>query len=161
MKRPRPKPDPDSADGDGARACAVQLLARREHSSLELRRKLADRGFPQQVIEQVLAGLAAEGLQSDGRFAEQYVRSRAQRGFGPVRIAAELRERGIADPLAREQLADGQWDWAARAERERRKRFGAGLPRDWKEQARQARFLQTRGFGREHMAVLFGAESLD
>ena len=158
MKRSRPKPDADpAAEANGARACAVRLLARREHSSLELRRKLGDRGFPHDLIQSLLAELAAEGLQSDARFAEQYVRSRAERGFGPVRIEAELRERGIEDALVREHLDQGEWDWLAQADAARCKRFGAVLPQEWNDRARQARFLQTRGFGREHMGALFGA----
>ena len=154
MQRSKPKPDSGpAADAAAARSRAVQLLAAREHSALELRHKLGDRGFPLQVVDTVLAQLAADGLQSDARFVEQYVRSRVRRGFGPVRIRAELRERGIGEALIAPQL--DAWDWAAQAEGARCKRFGGGVPREWKERARQARFLQMRGFGSEHMGALF------
>ena len=113
--------------------------------------KLTRKGYPADVIVQVVAALAAEGLQSDVRFTEVYVNSARGRGHGLVRIRAALRERGIADDVIERQLAADATDWEAEVESVRRKRFGAGIPKDAKEWARQARFLQYRGFSAEQI----------
>ncbi len=133
------------------RRAAVALLARRDHSRRELAAKLAQRGFSVEMIELVLSALAAEGLQSDARFAEIYINSARGKGHGLMRIRAALRERGVAQEIIESQLADDETDWMAEVERVRRKRFGAEIPKDAKEWARQARFLQYRGFSAEQI----------
>lgn len=133
------------------RARALNLLARREHSRLELARKLRQRGMAGADLEQVLDELAAARLLSDTRFAEEYARSRAGRGYGPVRIRAELRERGIDDAGIQTALAELGEDWCQQARAARQRRFGAEPPVDLKERARQSRFLQQRGFSPEQI----------
>src|SRR5690606_23281530 len=81
-----------------------------------------------------------------GRFIESFINARAARGKGPVRIRAELLERGVASDAAAAALREAAHDWFAVAARTRAKRFGADAPADFKERARQARFLQYRGF---------------
>lgn len=142
-----------------ARRLALEVLARREHSAWELRRKLNVRGYPSSLIETVLEDLRRENLQSDQRFTESYVRSRVARGFGPYCIAAELKERRIDDTLIADCLKHGIDDWGCRAAEVRRKRFGKALPDSLRERARQLRFLQYRGFTREQAnGVLNGAD---
>ena len=124
---------------------AIGLLARREHSRAELVRKLAAQGTAEEV-DKVLCQLEAEGLLSDARFAEAYVRSHGER-LGGARLKQALRERGVGDGLAEAPLA------ALPAEIERaravwRRKF-ASPPGDAREWARQARFLQGRGFAAE------------
>ncbi|MCW9059052.1 MAG: recombination regulator RecX [Gammaproteobacteria bacterium] len=133
------------------RARALGLLARREHSRLELARKLRQRGMAGADLEQVLDELAAARLLSDTRFAEEYARSRASRGYGPLRIRAELRERGIDDAGIQAALAELGEDWCQQARAARQRRFGAESPADLKERARQSRFLQQRGFSPEQI----------
>lgn len=161
MKRSKQRPDgePGEAEANAGelRDCALRLLTRREHSSFELRQKLAARGFPDANVEALLLTLAREGLQSDARFASGYAQGRAARGYGPLRIREELRQRGVAAELVEEQLQEGDWDWVEMAEAVRRKKFGRAVPTVWAERARQARFLQYRGFGSEHMQRLFSA----
>ena len=128
------------------RNVAMDLLARREHSRRELATKLRQRDFPQDEIDVVLTRLEQEGLQSDARFAEAWVRQRAGRGYGPLRIRQELRERGIDDALATTALARWAGEWRAVAVRQHDKHFGR-QPRDMRERARQQRHLQSRGFG--------------
>ena len=127
----------------------VELLARREHSRQELLRKLEQRGYAGDEVTPVLEALAAQGLQSETRFAEHYARGREQRGYGPVRIRQELRERGIDDGLIATALEALEVDWFAAARAARHKRFGAAAPADFREQARQLRFLNNRGFDAE------------
>jgi len=124
----------------------LSLLARREHSWLELRHKLAARGYDDAEVDQVLAQLEQERLLSDERFAETYVRTRRERGFGPLRIRAELQERGVADELIARHLEAASDTWRELARDEHRRRFGDVRPADFKERARRARFLQGRGF---------------
>lgn len=125
---------------------ALELLARREHSRAQLTRKLAVQGFSAEIVEPVLDRLEASGLLAATRFADELIRSRAAKGRGPVRIRAELKEHGVGEPDAAAALATDEYDWIAAARAVRRKRFGPGKPKDFKERARQARFLEYRGF---------------
>ena len=138
-------PDPGDVQRD-VRIAAVRLLARREHTKEELRRKLTRRGHPQACVESVVAALDDASYVSDARFAEGFVRVRAERGQGPLRIRAELRERGVADALADEVLTETGEYWLGRAQAARRKRFGAAVPTDRGDWNRQARFLAQRGY---------------
>lgn len=128
---------------------AVRLLATREHSRAELRRKLLARGGDAAVAEGVLDDLARRGLLSDARYTEQYVAQRAARGYGPARIRAELRERGIGDDVVADWLDERDPVWKERLAEVARKRFGATGPADFRDRARRARFLEYRGFGAE------------
>ena len=128
-----------------AREFAIGALARREHSRQELERKLAARGLASAPASAALDGLAEEGLQDDGRFAESYMRQRAERGYGPRRIVSELRQRGVQAPLIASVLAAAEHDWDALAAGVRQRKFGAP-PRSAPERARQTRFLEYRGF---------------
>jgi regulatory protein len=150
------KPRPEQAGDDAAiRHTALDLLARREHSRCELSRKLEARGFEREAVEGVLAALEAEDLLSDTRFAEQFVRSRFQRGSGPHRIHAELRERGVDEALIEYGLAILADDWQARLREVREKKFGRAIPSDFRERSRQMRFLQQRGFTPEQIGRVF------
>lgn len=142
-----------------ARASAVDLLARREHSRGELAAKLTRRGHPPDEVEAALDALTQAGYLSDQRFAEAYVRTRSERGQGPLRIRAGLRERHVDDALAATalQALDGQW--LALCARQRIARFGVAAPRDRREWLRQARFLAGRGFSEAQVrAVLRDAD---
>ncbi|TLY84387.1 MAG: regulatory protein RecX, partial [Gammaproteobacteria bacterium] len=90
-------------------------------------------------------------------FAENYVNWHAQRGQGPIRIAAELRRHGVPDALVDAALAGGP-DWRALASRARRAKFGGQPPASWTDKARQARFLQYRGFSSDHIRAATGAD---
>jgi regulatory protein len=130
---------------------AVRLLSRREHSRAELARKLAARGAPEALVEEVLESLAARRLQSDARYAESLVTSRIGRGQGPVRIRRELAERGVAAALIDAALEAADVDWPGLARETRARRFGAQVPVEWKERVRQSRFLEYRGFSGEQI----------
>ncbi len=87
-------------------------------------------------------------LLSDKRFTEAYVSYRKRAGFGPVKIASELRERGINDALADKFLYQNSEDWRATAAAAKQKKFGANTASELKEKSRQNRFLLYRGFRR-------------
>jgi len=129
-----------------ARKKAMDFLARREYGQTELIRKLGDKGFERDVAEQAVAQLTADGLQSDQRFADSFVQSRINQGKGPLRIHADLGQRGIATGLIDEILEAAGEDWYALAKETRAKKFGRSRPVEFPEKARQMRFLQYRGF---------------
>jgi regulatory protein len=137
----------------------VRLLARREHSTEELRRKLLGKGYPSETIEPVIQKLAGKRLVSDDRFTSSFVHHHARRGQGPVRIRAELRQQGIADPQIEEALRSAEIDWVQLAREVRRRKFGASAPRSLGERAKQARFLQYRGFDAEQLRAAFREDS--
>ena len=123
---------------------ALRHLARRDHSRAELARKLAAHGDADQ-IDAVIERMGELGLQSDTRYAEAFVRGKAGR-FGASRLRSELARRGIDRDLIDEAIAgecvESESD---RARAVLRGRF-TEPPADAREWARQARFLQTRGF---------------
>jgi regulatory protein len=161
VRRSKPSAAPAALDAPACTRAALELLARREHSRRELTRKLAARGFPDHVVTPVLDELERTGALANSRFTETFVRSRIAKGQGPQRIRAELAQRGIADAAADDGLAAADVDWLATIRAVRAKRFGPELPRDYAERARQARFLQYRGFDSAQIraALEFDADS--
>ena len=142
---------PEELDESAATRVALALLARREHGRNELTRKLDARGFPAEVVAAVVAALESSGALAETRFTETFVRSRVAKGQGPQRIRAELAQRGVAEPEVESALRDADVDWLATARAVRRKRFRGAPPRDFRERARQARFLEYRGFTGEQV----------
>jgi len=126
---------------------AIALLARRDHSRAELYRKLSPHVCEDDEpgeIDRVLDELDRNGLLSDERFASAIARSRSQR-FGDARIRYDLRKFGVADDVSAAVLSTLSETEVSRADAVRSKRFAA-LPASAAERAKQARFLQARGF---------------
>lgn len=124
---------------------AVDLLSRREYTRLELKRRLAPFAESAEELETLLDSLAANLWQSDSRFAEQFATARGRK-YGSLRIAQEMRERGVERELIKETLA-AQDDLTTAREIWQRK-FGEA-PADQKERLKQTRFLASRGFSAE------------
>lgn len=125
---------------------ALGLLARREHSRLELRRKLRQGGYETDDAAQAIDRLGEQSYQDDQRFAESLIRTRAAQGYGPMRLRAELKSHGLADARIRQLLEEADIDWAATASAQLRRRFGAPGAADPAEKQRRAQFLLRRGF---------------
>jgi len=134
---------------------AMNLLARREHSQAELRTKLAAREYSPEEIEATVTALVADGLLSDERFAEAYIAARTRTGQGPVRIRGELKQRGVDAGIIGMYLDDAGLEWHSLAREVRNKKFGEGIPTEFKEKAKQMRFLEYRGFTSEHIRQAF------
>jgi regulatory protein len=130
-------------------ASAMRLLATREHSTAELRRKLVQKGGDAQAVEAVLLELKAQNLLSDARFTESFINARRERGQGPLRIQRELQEHQIEAELVERYLDPRDPLWLVQAGKVREKKFGTRLPDDYKEKMQQARFLEYRGFSHE------------
>lgn len=125
---------------------AMDLLARREYACRELEQRLQRAGFPERLTGETCAALQTEGLLSDERFAESFVAARRSRGQGPVRIRAELRERGVSEALIDAVLDPRDPDWLECLREVHQKRFAGEFPQTMNERARQQRFLTYRGF---------------
>ncbi len=137
------------------RLAAMNLLARREYSRQELVGRLVAK-FPEHdkasnVLAMALDKLEQEGLLCDARFAEAFLRSRARKGQGPYRIRQELQQRGVAEDLVEQTLAEYSVDWFELATRVAQKRFGTEPPDNYQERSKRARFLQYRGFSAEQI----------
>jgi regulatory protein len=147
-------PDEESLDATvnsaDIRLAAMNLLARREHSVRELRNKLLRRFPDEERVDEQVSRLTAERLQCDVRFAESYARQRISRGYGPLRLREELRERGVSEADAALAMDELEADWHALAAEVMQKKFGALPPADIREEARRARFMQYRGFAVDH-----------
>ncbi|TVQ94695.1 MAG: regulatory protein RecX [Chromatiaceae bacterium] len=137
---------PPSAPAAEIRDRALKLLTNREHSRAELARKLGARGYPAPAIEAVLDGLIADGLLDESRLLAAYVAERLEKGFGPLRIRAELQGKGLSDARISPYLDLDEETCLARMTAARARRFGPVQPADRAELARQARFLEYRGF---------------
>ncbi|MCM5705375.1 regulatory protein RecX [Larsenimonas salina] len=131
------------------RDAAIMLLARREYSRHELEERLTRKGHALDDIAPVLDALIDEGLQSDERFAEHFVRGHVLRGNGPLKILSGLRSRGIDKTLAKEALAASEVDWYSAACEALQKRF-SGPGDSAPEKAKRLRFLASRGYESAH-----------
>ena len=134
------------SDPKEARKKAMDYLARREYGRRELEQKLVAAGFEGATVSATVEKLTGEGLQDDRRFVENFTRSRINQGKGPVRIRQELVERGLNAGFIDAVLEAVDEDWFGLARQVRLKKFGPDLPQNFKEKARQMRFLQYRGF---------------
>ncbi|MCB1753622.1 MAG: regulatory protein RecX [Gammaproteobacteria bacterium] len=125
---------------------ALRLLVAREHSRWELRRKLNAHAAQPEHIERLLDRLEEQGVQSDLRFTQEYIAARGRRGFGPIRIAVELNERGIAAALVEACLDPDGARWEQILLETAKSKFGGNPPEGYEDWARRARFLEYRGF---------------
>ena len=160
------------------RRAAMDLLARREHSRYEIAIKLARRfGNNPKLFEQEVGKLTDEGLQSDRRLAEAFIRARTNKGRGPVKIKMELRARQVGDEIISIAFEECGVDFLALAQLVAVKKFGGELGKaadmetlsmetlsmeslnmesvDIKTKARVSRFMQQRGFSYDHISSLY------
>ena len=137
---------------------ALDALARRDHASGDLRRKLLEKGYDAAVVAALLDVLRAEKLLDDGRYTENFVAYHAARGQGPVRVRAELRRHGLEGTLV-EDCLDAFPDWIVHLQKARQKKFGAQLPSNYADKQRQARFLGYRGFTSAQIRMALGFDT--
>ena len=130
-------------------SAALKMLMRREHSKLELLKKLQVKGYDDDVISNSISRLAEEDYQSDARFAEDFIQMRFNQGKGPVKIVSELKIKGV------NSFDLNPFDWFQSAKEIRQKKFGDAASLDYKEIAKQKRFLQSRGFNLDQINAAF------
>jgi regulatory protein len=151
-----PTATPAAGEVRAARTAALALLAGRDFSRHELVRRLRRKGHGAEVAEAVVDGLVSEGLLRETRYAEQFVTRHVGRGHGPRRIRLEMREKGIDAEAIDRALEGAEADWSAVAREARRRKFGLSPPSDQRARAKQARFLQYRGFSSEQIRAALG-----
>ena len=149
---------------------ATRILAMRDHSESEFRRKLvisteraaqfAKQDTPPEPlsskeIDQVVAWCYQHNWLDDARFAERYLSSRSRKGYGPQRIRLELGQRGVAKALIEEAMFAAEIDWARQAFVLAERKFGLPFPTEWKEKAKVQRYLMSKGFFSEDIRAIF------
>ena len=131
---------------------ALRLLARRDHSRLELTRKLLKKAFSPDLIEAVLDQLVKKDWQSDLRFSESYVRTCTARGDGMLKIQMRLRDKGVSETIIQQVVPTNSDFWQIQlTDKWDKKRLSAKT--DIKALARNIRFLQSRGFTFEQIQI--------
>lgn len=140
---------------------ALGLLVRREHSSKELARKLQAKGVSQGDAKATVERMTEAGWQSNERFADNLVRSRAAQGHGPVRIRAELATHGLGEEAIQAALDSFEEDWARLAHDMVQRRFGEALHEDRPLQRKAGEFLIRRGFSIDQMRRATGSSPFD
>ncbi len=134
-----------SAQEKSLRQRALEYLSKREYSAVELGQKLKTYADESDDIPALLTDFKARGWLSDVRFTEQLVRARKVK-FGSSKVAHELREKGVADDLIADAVSAMKESELERATEVWRKKFNQ-IAKDHQAWAKQARFLQSRGFG--------------
>jgi len=129
-----------------ARASALASLAMREHSTLELRDKLLRKNMPEQVVSKLILQLHKDNLLSDARFAEVYWRQRAARGFGPIKIAYELQNKGVDETTIENGQQHAEVDFSETIKAVYIKKYGNAAYQDFTEKVKRQNFLYRRGF---------------
>ena len=145
----------EALDARAARVAALDALARRDHASEDLRRKLLKKGYDAAVVAPLLDTLRAEKLLDDQRYTENFVAYHAARGQGPLRIRADLRRHGL-EGIPVEACLDAFPDWIVQLRKAHQKKFGAQLPTTYADKQRQARFLGYRGFTSAQIRTALG-----
>ena len=122
----------------------MDFLSRREHSSREILNKMSNRVESKEMLLDSIKELVDDGLLSDERFAESYFQSRKNKGYGPLRIRNELKQRGIGDQLF--FTLSNEVNWSKYALEALRKKINGDLPTEIKDVLKLKRFLNYRGF---------------
>ena len=137
---------------------AVRSLGQREHARRELEQKLSRKGHDAELIQRVMDYLLEHDLQSDSRFTESLIRSRVQRGYGPMKIRQELSAKGVSEQILEDHLTAPSEHWETLAAESLAKKFGQ-RPDSREEWAVQARFLARRGFPSDLIYRVLGSQS--
>ena len=156
----RSRKGPEDLTPEEARASALRILGRREHSAEQLKRKLEWRGHGEARAEEVVDRLTECGWQSDARFAENLARSRAAQGYGPLRIKAELQAAGVSDAAIREAMDALACDFADAARRLHARHFHR-MPANAAERQKHYRYLAGRGFDAEQIRAVLKSDPGD
>lgn len=135
------------SQGPSLKGRALRLLSMREHSRLELERKLASHEQEPGELARALDELTAKGFINEERVMASVLHRRAAR-LGAGRIRQELQAKGLEGELVAQAMEQLKGTELSRARDVWRRKF-AQLPRDAAERAKQSRFLAARGFGGE------------
>lgn len=133
----------------------LRLLGQREHSKKELLNKLVLRGYEDADVSRVINDLSQQGFQDDFRYAENYARCRTEKGYGPIRIDYELRQRGVATAEIEDIMQKQAGNWIKQLELVYNKKYTQQVVSDRGEMEKRRRFLLQRGFSAAMINDLF------
>ena len=133
---------------------ALRLLSQREHSRLELERKLAEHETEPGQLARALDELQAKGFINEARVVESVLHRRARK-LGTSRVRQELAAKGLSDEAVAQALDGLRATELERAREVWARKFGAPATEP-KEKARQIRFLVSRGFAAEVVRKVVG-----
>jgi len=135
---------------------AIRILAMRDHSEQELRRKMAapvmGKNGPEALdvtpeeVDRVVGWCIENRYLDDQRFVRQFIASRSRKGYGPARIRQELNQKGIAREESERAMRECEIDWALLAKEQAQRKYGDPLPTVFAEKVKIQRFLLYRGY---------------
>lgn len=142
---------------------AIFILSRRDYSTNELQRRIErriretekDSPTAPEYLPQVIERLLESQYLDDNRTIYSFFRSYLNKSYGPLRIRQELRLKGFPSEIIDRVLEETDTDWYALCQDLKEKKFGTGKPKDYKEKAKQVRYLQYRGFTSDTINALF------
>lgn len=136
----------------------TRYLARREHSKLELCRKLLAKGLSRELVDKQIQAFTDNNIQSNLRFSESFIRTSAAKGQGEYRVRRGLNEHDIDSETIESALCEVDIDWFELAQKVAIKKIGNITNIDWQQKQKISRFLQYRGFTQEQ--IQYAIESL-
>lgn len=149
---------------------AVRILAMRDHSERELRRKLVapvmGKNGPEaiavtpEILERVIAWCMENHYLDDERFTRQFIASRSRKGYGPARIRQELNQKGVQRTVIEQAMFDCGIDWAEQAREQALRKYGDPLPTTFAEKIKVQRFLLNRGYLMEDIQAAYVNQSI-
>lgn len=135
---------------------AIRILAMRDHSEQELRRKLAapvmSKNGPEALnvtpeeVDKVVEWCIENRYLDDERFVRQFIASRSRKGYGPARVRQELKQKGISRETIESAMRECVIDWAQLAKEQAQRKYGESLPTVFAEKVKIQRFLLYRGY---------------
>ena len=144
---------------------AVRILAMRDHSEQELRRKLAapvmGKNGPEDIdatpedYDKVIAWCIESRYLDDDRFVQQFIASRSRKGYGPARVRQELNQKGIAREAIERAMCECEIDWALLVREQAVRKYGEPLPVDFSDKIKVQRFLLYRGYLMEDIQAIW------
>lgn len=142
---------------------AIFMLSRRDYSTSELQRRIErriretekDSPTALECLPQVIERLLESQYLDDNRTIYSFFRSYLNKSYGPLRIRQELRLKGFPSEIIERVLEETDTDWYALCQDLKEKKFGTAKPKDFKERAKQIRYLQYRGFTSDYINALF------
>ena len=134
----------------------IRILAMRDHSEQELRRKLAapvmSKNGPEALnvtpeeVDNVVEWCIENRYLDDERFVRQFIASRSRKGYGPARVRQELKQKGISRETIEAAMRECEIDWAQLAKEQAQRKYGEPLPTVFAEKVKIQRFLLYRGY---------------
>lgn len=135
---------------------AIRILAMRDHSEQELRRKLTAPVMtkngpepidaPEEDVEKVIVWCHENHYLDDMRFVKQFITSRSRKGYGPARIRQELGQKGIGRSDIEQAMRECEIEWSVLARHQAERKYGDPLPSTFPEKVKIQRFLLYRGY---------------